>query len=60
MDMNVFNTEDELRQQADTFTGKVVMNGQEGMLVLHLFEVQRRDNRQLATAASLCSRSSDA
>ena len=29
VDMNVFYTEDELRKQADTFTGKVVMTGQE-------------------------------
>ena len=29
MDMNVFYTEDELRKQADTFTGKVVITGQE-------------------------------
>ena len=27
VDMNVFYTEDELRKQADTFTGKVVMTG---------------------------------
>ena len=29
VDMNVFYTEDELRKQADTFTGKVVMTDQE-------------------------------
>ena len=29
VDMNVFYTEDELRKQADTFTGKVVITGQE-------------------------------
>ena len=29
MDMNVFHTEDELLKQADTFTGKVVITGQE-------------------------------
>ena len=29
MDMNVFYTEDELRKKADTFTGKVVITGQE-------------------------------